>query len=202
MKRMKKKTRKRLKNFVVGCMLFVMILPLFNGFMPQQNTGLAADPKLMKAFLESKNSDAVDAEKQSADIEGTYQINKVLNGNTLSVMWGDEERNVKLIGVSVPKIMEEKATAFLEEELTGIDMVDLEFDEKTEDSDGALLAYAYFPEDASTTINGKLLMEGYAKLADEKNNVKHLEDLRSAEKFARDNLLGCWNETEVQEDAQ
>ena len=189
---MKRKTKRRFKKAAVGLMLVAISLPLFSGFMPQEQT-TSVDPRILESMLNSSaEEENIEKEEPVPNMEGYYQLNKVLDGNSLSVMWGDEEKTVTLLGVTVPKEMEEKAKALLQKTLSETDMIGLEFDENDKDADGNLLAYAYHPDDIHTTLNSELLANGYAKLKNENKGLKYIEDLRSAEKMARTKQLGCW----------
>lgn len=189
---MKRKTKKRLKKVAVSIMLIAISLPLFSGFVPQKQTA-SIDPQILEAMLNSsKKEETIEKEEPVPNMEGYYLLNKVLDGSSLSVMWGDEEKTVKLIGVTVPKEMEKKAKALLQKILSETDMIGLEFDENEKDADGKLLAYAYHPDDIHTTLNSELLANGYAKLEKENKELKYIEDLRSAERIARTKQLGCW----------
>lgn len=195
---MKRKTKKKLKMVVVWSLLVVMMLSLLTGLIPRQSETVTTDPKLMQAFLDSQNP--ADEEEILPNIEGNYIVNEVVDGSSLSIMWGDEERTVKLIGVDVPRDMEKKAVALLKNELPEESMVSLEFDVLSEDEDGNLLAYIYRPEDVYTSLNSKLIVEGLAKVNDDSENTKYIEDLRSAENVARENEVGCWAKPAAEED--
>lgn len=193
---MKRKTKKRLKLVVVWFMLIAMVLSLFSGLIPQKESTTITDPKLLEEL--TKAQEEMEKEEPVPNMEGYYRIEKIRDGTSLSVLWGDEERTVKLIGVSVPEGMEKKAKQFLSDTLSTVDLIGLEFDVKGEDEEGNLLAYVYHPEDKTATVNSLLIREGYAKLAEEKENVKYIEDLRSAENAAKENKAGCWADSKTE----
>lgn len=198
---MKKKIKQRLKKVMIGSMLIAISLPLFSGFMPQEDQGgLVADPKIMQALLESQQDQPADEEMPVLpNIEGDYKVMDVADGTSLTVMWGDEEATVKLIGVDVPQDMQKDAAAFLKAELEGTDMVSLEFDVKDKDEEGNLLAYVYLPDDVYTSLNSKLLVNGCARLAEESENERYIEDLRGAQQQARESKVGLWADEKEKE---
>lgn len=219
---MKKKTKKRLKIAAIWMTIIALGMSLVAGVLPQKQTTIT-DPELLEQLTggnrendeellehapeperhddifgekEEEKTDDEDEKKESLKgMEGYYRIKEVLDGNTLRVTWGDDEKTVKLIGCEIAEGMEDKAAKFLAKETSIIDLVGLEFDEKTEDKDGNLLAYVYHPKDINTSLNVKLLADGYAKLAEDEENVRHMEDLRSAENTAKKEKVGCWSES-------
>ena len=181
---------------MIGIMLIAITLPLFSGFIPQKNNQeITVDPQTLQALLDPEQEES-DNMPVLPDIEGNYQIVDVQDGESLSVMYGQEQKIVKLIGVTVPEEMKNTAKKFLEQELSGTEIISLEFDVKDKDEEKNLLAYAYLPEDPYTTINSKLLMNGYAKLDKKTENQRYMEDLRSVEKHAREKGLGLWNKAD------
>lgn len=195
---MRRKTKRHIKKIAVGAMLIAISLPLFSGFLPQEKS-TTIDPALLEAMLESQDEKGKsEKEEPVPNLEGYYKLNSVLDGKTVSVSWGDEQKNVELIGVTVPKEQEKKAKALLQKKLSQIDLIGLEFDETKESEDGVLKAYIYHPEDIHTTLNSELLANGYAKLQ-EKIELKYIEDLRSAEREAKEKRLGCWASEEAVE---
>lgn len=199
---MKKKTKQRLKKIAVISMIVVIALPLFSGFMqyrkPVSQSDLTLNQKQIESMMSVQDETKNERFEPVPNIKGDYKVTKVHDGATLSVMWGDEESQVKLIGIKIPERVEEKALAFLKKELEEIDMVSLEFDKDKKDKDGNLLAYAYLPDNIYTSLNIKLLEKGYAQLDTESENVKYIEDLKGAQKFAKEKNIGCWEEKEIE----
>jgi len=66
-----------------------------------------------------------------------------------------DTEKIKLIGVEIPKAIEEKATAITKSLLKRRTTVKLEFDEETRDSFGRILAYVYLP--GGEILNGLLI---------------------------------------------
>jgi len=166
--------------------LIAITLPVFSQFLPQTQTSGMMDPRLMEEMLKANDS-AKEASGQlpGEQVEGAYQVTDVLSGNTLSVLWGDVEETVKLIGV--------KAIDGSKEELKSMllgDIVQLEFDAQEKDAEGNLLAYAY--REDGLFINREMIALGYAKCSGETENVKYESELEQAEVSAKAQSLGCW----------
>lgn len=219
---MKKKTKKRLKIAAIWLTIIALGISLVAGILPQKQTTIT-DPELLEQLIggdkeneeellehapEPERNDVLFGEKEEEKdegenekyepqkgLDGYYRIKEIVDGNTLIVTMGEEEKTLSLIGVEIAKGMEDEAVKFLKKETAIIDLVSLEFDEKTLDKDGNLLGYVYHPKDINTSLNVKLLAAGYAKLAENKENVKHIEDLRSAEDTAKKEKVGCWAES-------
>lgn len=180
--RLKKRTKRIFKYIVIGFMIVAMLLPIVANFLPQKQSN-EIDPKLLQAYLESQNED----EKiEIPDIEGAYQVVDIPAGNILTVLWGDEERDVKLIGVKEVSTTAEALKTRVQD-----DLIQLEFDAVEEDENGTLLAYAYHSD--GTFINRDLILHGEAKadLTDQ-NNIKYQLDLEEAQALAKSNQVGCW----------
>lgn len=124
-------------------------------------------------------------EGTGSNIEGTYQITDFINGNSFTVLFGHEPRDVKLIGIKEKSCKAEDLENFIAD-----DMVDLAFDQQQENENGELLAYAYRAD--GTFINRELLAMGLAEMKDEKENILYAEDLRLAQENAKGKGLGRW----------
>lgn len=70
--------------------------------------------------------------------------------------------------------------------------VTLEFDEKRQDPDGRWLAYVYGPDGAMANL--VLVRRGLALVEFDRENRRHLETLREAEREARAAGRGIWSE--------
>lgn len=154
----------------------MMLVPICINFIPQQSTGI--DPRLLKEMQAAQK----ETEK---NIEGTYQITDFVNGGCFTILYGQEPRDVKLIGIKDKSCSAEDLENFIAD-----DMVDLAFDQQHEDEDGTLLAYAYRSD--GTLINQELLAMGLAEMQKEKENTMYAEDLRLAQEAAKGKSLGRW----------
>jgi len=185
--RLKKRTKRILKKCMICCAVIAITLPVFSSFVPQNKTETIGDPQLIEELLK-ENADASDGGVPGEYVEGAYQVVDVTGGNTLTVLWGDVQEKVKLIGVEPVESSEENLRKLLLS-----DLISLEFDAVDQDEDGHLLAYAYRAD--GVFINRELLALGYAKLADEPENQRYLTELRDAEEAARAKSLGIWDKT-------
>lgn len=154
----------------------MMLVPICINFIPQQSTGI--DPRLLKEMQAAQ-------EETEKKIEGTYQITDFVNGSCFTILYGQELRDVKLIGIKDKSCSAEELENFIAD-----DMVDLAFDQQHEDEDGTLLAYAFRSD--GTLINQELLAMGLAEMQEEKENTMYAEDLRLAQEAAKGKSLGRW----------
>ena len=193
--RLKNRTKRILKKGMIGCALIAITLPVFSSFFPQNQADPFMDPRLMQEMIKTQaNEHDEDGGIPGENVEGTYQVVDVTGGNSLSVLWGDVQEKVRLIGVEPVETSEEQ----LRDLLLG-NLVSLEFDVKDRDKDGALLAYAY--REDGVFINREMLEQGYAKLIEEPENQKYLPELREAEQAARAKSMGIWH-PETKEEAR
>lgn len=159
-------------------LILMMLMPVCINFVPQQSTGV--DPRLLEEMQAAQ-------ETLDKNIEGTYQITDFIDGNCFTILYGQEPRDVKLIGIKDKSCSAEELENFLAD-----DMVDLAFDQQHEDEEKKLLAYAYRAD--GTFINQELLAIGLAEMKEEKENTMYAEDLRLAQEAAKGKGLGRWAE--------
>lgn len=157
-------------------LILMMLMPVCINFVPQQSTGV--DPRLLEEMQAAQ-------ETLDKNIEGTYQITDFIDGNCFTILYGQEPRDVKLIGIKDKSCSAEELENFLAD-----DMVDLAFDQQHEDEEKKLLAYAYRAD--GTFINQELLAMGLAEMKEEKENTMYAEDLRLAQEAAKGKGLGRW----------
>lgn len=118
----------------------------------------------------------------------TYEVLRVIDGDTFVVDFDGIEEAVRLIGVDTPESVHPDsskntdagfaASMFTTAMLTGR-QVGLEFDVQQRDQYGRLLAYVYLDGEM---FNKKLLETGYANLATYPPNVKYSNDFAEIEK--------------------
>ena len=159
-------------------LILMMLMPVCINFIPQQSTGV--DTRLLEEMQAAQ-------ETPDKNIEGTYQITDFIDGNCFTILYGQEPRDVKLIGIKDKSCSAEELENFLAD-----DMVDLAFDQQHEDEEKKLLAYAYRAD--GTFINQELLAMGLAEMKEEKENTMYAEDLRLAQEAAKGKGLGRWAE--------
>lgn len=189
-KSINKKTKKRKtfwKRSLISMMLVVAVIPVFSGLFPQQQS-VQIDPKLAQAYLESRAQEAA-APPEEPSIAGRYEVVKVIDDTSLTVLYEDQKTQVKLIGV---RDVNDQTDGHLEMLLSD-SYVDLEFDAQEKDDAGNLLAYVYL--DDGRFINQELLLNGYGRYVKERDNHKHSDVLQDAEADAKARKAGFW-ETE------
>ncbi|WP_037500412.1 thermonuclease family protein [Sphingobacterium deserti] len=133
----------------------------------------------------------------------SYKIVKVSDGDTF---WCEdtagERIKVRLIGIDAPEprnYFKKKKQPFGKEasayatKLLLNKSVKLEMDLNPLDQYGRTLAYAYLSD--GTFINEKIVKDGYAVLMTIQPNVKHVERLVAAQRYAKERQLGLWNKT-------
>lgn len=174
--RLRKKTKRKLQITFIVLLIFMMLLPISANFIPQKNTGI--DPRIMEEMQKAN-------EQPDRKIEGTYQITDFVSGNCFTILYGQEPRDVKLIGIKDKSCSVEDLQTLVSD-----NTVALAFDAQEEDEDGNLLAYAYRADE--TFINRELLALGLAKLNKEERNTAYAEDLQLAEESAKAKSLGIW----------
>lgn len=185
--RLKKRTKRILKKGMIGCALLAITLPVFSSFFPQNQADPFMDPRLMKEMIKAQaNQHDTEGGIPGENVEGTYQVVDVTGGNTLSVLWGDVQEEVQLIGIKPVETSKEQLR-----DLLLSDIVNLEFDTTERDENGTLLAYVY--REDGLFINREMLEQGYAKLMEEPENQRYLPELREAEQAARAKSMGIWD---------
>lgn len=130
------------------------------------------------------------------------RVVKVHDGDTVSVMIGTKKERVRLVGIDAPEMGQKpwgtKAKHHLEELLDYAgSKVDLEFDVEKRDKYGRLLAYLWTSD--KKLINLEMLRDGYAVLFTFPPNVKHVDELRKAQSFAKEKGLGIWGKDGLKE---
>ncbi len=129
--------------------------------------------------------------------ERWYLVERVIDGDTIQLASGEK---VRLIGVDTPETVKpntpvepfgKEASDFTKKMLTNT-KVRLEFDVQERDKYGRLLAYLYLPD--GTFYNELLLKEGYAQVLTIPPNVKYAELFLLAERMAREEKKGLWQD--------
>ncbi len=187
-KKKKRKYRKMMKKTMVGTMVVIVLLPLFSGLVPKQQT-TAMDPKLAQAYLESMSQDAENA--LEPEIDGRYEVIDVQDDCTLKIDYKGKEEAVKLIGIESAAHENKKHL----QQLLSDSFVDLEFDTVQRDQDGNLLAYVYLED--GRFLNEELLLSGHALLNEETENIRYEEQLYEAQADAKEHSAGVWETMEA-----
>jgi micrococcal nuclease len=122
---------------------------------------------------------------------------RVIDGDTIVVETADTQEKVRLIGVDTPETVHpskpveyfgKEASEFTHKKVEG-KRVRLEYDWRSRDKYGRLLAYVYIED--GTFLNAEIIRKGYG-FAYTRYPFKYLEDFRRYEKEARRNNRGLW----------
>lgn len=122
--------------------------------------------------------------------EGEARVARVVDGDTVAVLWNGTETRVRLIGINAPESGEclaQEAGRRLEELLGGA--VRLETDEEETDRFGRMLAYIWAGD---VLVNERLAAEGLALARGYPPNISHQAVLDAAEADARRERAGMW----------
>ncbi len=141
------------------------------------------------------------AQKVPADaVEAAFL--RVVDGEQFRVMWGDGEKEIRLIGVDAPelKIDDNTTERFAHEsrdllgELLDGQVVSLAADEEDEDSKGRLWRYVWAEVEGETVlVNDYVLSQGWAAVHTNEKNTKYQKAFIAAESAAKRESLGHGN---------
>ncbi len=119
---------------------------------------------------------------------------KVYDGDTVTVKLGRKRERVRLIGIDCPELKQapwgRRARDFLRSRVLGR-TVRLELDVDPRDRYGRLLAYLWLNGEL---LNETLVREGLCLIYTVPPNVKYVERLRAAQRWAREHKKGFWAE--------
>ncbi|MBI5102033.1 MAG: thermonuclease family protein [Nitrospirae bacterium] len=133
--------------------------------------------------------------KAESQRKGLIRVEKVSDGDTISVVLGGRSENVRFIGIDAPELGQrpwgKKAVEHLREIIRGSSgNVVLEYDIVSRDKYGRLLAYVRTPD--GRLINELMVRDGYAVLFTFPPNVRYSDLFSKAQKEAREKKLGIW----------
>jgi endonuclease YncB( thermonuclease family) len=142
---------------------------------------------------------AVKAALRIATLSPSYEVARVVDGDTIVVLMDGKQRTVRLIGVDTPEAVHpqkpverfgREASDFLKGLLRG-QSVRLEYDpiSNRQDRYGRLLAYAYLAD--GRFVNREIIASGYG-FAYTKYPCRHLEEFRAVEARSRMTKVGMW----------
>jgi micrococcal nuclease len=128
-------------------------------------------------------------------------VERVVDGDTVEIKLQGTQRTVRLIGIDTPetkkpgtpvKFYGPQASEYSKKRLAGNE-VELEWDTERTDKYGRDLAYVWIgPE----LFNETLVKEGYARISTFPPNVKYVDRFTRAQKQARQNGKGLWQDYE------
>ncbi|MBQ7069084.1 MAG: thermonuclease family protein [Synergistaceae bacterium] len=135
-------------------------------------------------------------------------VSRVVDGDTMSVIVGNEERRVRFLGVDTPETVHpnkpvqyygKEASQFTKNSLTG-KRVWLEYDKNPTDRYNRHLAYIWTSKPnqinentmRENMFNAKLLLDGYAKVMMIKPNTKYKDLFEKFQDEAKNSKRGLW----------
>lgn len=130
------------------------------------------------------------------------KVMAVHDGDTLSILIGNREEKIRLIGIDAPELGQEpwgkKAKKKLQDIIRKTDKtVRIELDVEERDKYGRLLAYLWTKD--GRLVNEEMVRSGYALLYTIPPNVKHVDRLRKAQDIASKKKVGIWSEEGLSE---
>lgn len=184
------KTSKSLVIFVL-LITSLGLLSLLSG--GQNNREIEAQPQVEVTPTVATDSAAlgIDGDK--------VLVTKVVDGDTIQIEGG---LTVRLVGIDTPETVDprrsvgcfgKEASNEAKNLLNGKDVI-LQKDVSETDKYSRLLRYVYLPLENGQMlfVNDYLVREGYARVYTYPPDVKYNEQLREAERFARENNKGLW----------
>jgi micrococcal nuclease len=129
--------------------------------------------------------------------ETTYLVTRIIDGDTVEILYNSEKEKVRLIGIDTPETVKpdtpvepfgKEASDFTKSTLLD-KYVSLEFDEQERDRYGRLLAYLYIEGEMFNEI---LLEEGLAHVSTFPPNTKYVDTFIETESTAKNNKVGMW----------
>lgn len=137
------------------------------------------------------------------DLTGPYSVEKVIDGDTISIYIGVDEVKVRMIGIDTPESVSSDVSKNCEEgfiaseytkSLLSNQSVYLEYDKEIKDKYDRTLAYVYLKQDGELVmVNRLLLEEGMAKTMTIEPNTKYAEEFKEIETEAKLNKTGFWS---------
>jgi len=137
--------------------------------------------------------------------ETTGVVERVIDGDTLDIAFGENSVRVRLIGIDTPEFGRDgdpdecwahEATAALEQMLPAGTRVHVVRDVVARDHYDRLLVYLFTTTD-NLFVNEELVTRGHARVLEIKPNTAYLSELRDAAAFARRSNLGLWRACET-----
>lgn len=132
-------------------------------------------------------------------------VTRVVDGDTIYVMIGDQPEAVRYIGIVAPAMRHPtlgrsrygEAAYAANVALVEGGWVSLVLDDEQRDGHGRLLAYVWV---AGRLVNAELVQRGYAQAATAPVNARHAEYFKALERAAREAGRGLWAEAAAEEE--
>lgn len=140
----------------------------------------------------------------SAQDKDLYNVSKVIDGDTIEVLIKGQIAKIRLIGIDTPETVDprrpvgcfgKKASSETKRLLEG-KSVFLTKDVSETDKYSRLLRYVFLPIGGGNNlfVNDYLIRQGFAKSLTYPPDIKYNERFLEAEREARENLRGLWEE--------
>jgi endonuclease YncB( thermonuclease family) len=138
--------------------------------------------------------------------QDTFNVLKVVDGDTISVDVRGKKEVVRLLGIDTPESVDprkpvqcfaKEATNKMKGFVAGKSVILI--DDKTQgnrDKYNRLLRYVYLPDSVRTFVNGEMVKQGYA-YSYRQYPTKLLDKFNGFEKYAREHNLGLWGSCSV-----
>lgn len=163
------------------------------------------DPSKWESAKDLLNEGKETVSQMIADTKynGPYEVEKVVDGDTIVIALGVDSVKVRLIGVDTPESVSSdvtencpegfEASEFMKNLLAG-KSVYLEYDEDMKDPYDRTLAYVYIKENGKhVMVNRILLEEGMACTMTIEPNTKYADEFKAIEKNAKLKKIGFWD---------
>lgn len=147
------------------------------------------------------SSSIENAEKHDVSRFEEYELESVIDGDTIRINYNGSSEKVRFLLVDTPETNHEtlgeqpygpEAKEFTKQLLAGQDTVYLEFDVSYRDKYKRLLAYIYTKKGIS--VQEQLLKNGLARVAYIYDpNTKHVDWFKSVQKTAQQSAIGIWS---------
>lgn len=141
----------------------------------------------------------------SVELVRSYSVVRVVDGDTIKIVYGGKETSVRYIGINTPETVDPrkpveyfgKEASSKNRELVEGREVYLEYDVERFDQYDRILAYVWLTSsigDINSMVNYILVKEGYAQVATYPPNVKYIDRFVEAQEYASKNNLGLWGD--------
>ncbi|MBQ1388170.1 MAG: thermonuclease family protein [Clostridia bacterium] len=161
------------------------------------------DTDEVDSLVSSETGSAADAESETDEtdeLEGPYEVAKVVDGDTIKLIINGEKKNVRLIGVDTPESVHPDASKNVPEgklasdhtkELVGDNQLYIKYGTEPADRYGRPLCYVYLPD--GTMLNEQILRDGYAKVMIVGKNKEYKEKFTEIASEAKAEGRGLWS---------
>lgn len=130
-------------------------------------------------------------------------VDRVIDGDTVDVRFGDQTERVRLIGIDTPELgydgadnecWAKEASLALQRALPVGAEIQVVRDRVARDHYGRLLGYLF--TEGNRFINGEMAMNGHARVLSIPPNTAFALDIQRAENAARRSNIGLWRACE------